>query len=102
MWWDHQNLDKPRRDSDGVRWNVRVWHDVVKNKHVARVFFWNDERDVCGVRIFGPDERTHVTALHAFIEKLISSSDLRQKYSRDLHFPLERHYSAYGVFPEES
>ena len=66
MWWDQQNLDKPRRDSDGVRWNVRVWHDVVKNKHVARVFFWNDERDVCGVRIFGPDERTHVTALHAF------------------------------------
>ena len=102
MWWDHQNLDKPRRDNNGVRWNVRVWHDVVENKHVARVFFWNDERAVCGVRIFGPNERTHVKVLHAFIEKLISSSDVRQKYSRDLRFPLERHYSVYGVFPEES
>ena len=75
---------------------------MVKNKNVARVFFWDDERDVCGVKTFGPDERTHVTALHAFIQKLISSSDLRQKDNRDLRFPLERHYSDYGGFPEES
>ena len=101
MWWDDQNLDKPRRNKSGEIWNIRVWHDVVQNRRVVRVFFWNDERDVCGVRIFRPEDNTHVTALHDFIEKLVSSSALRQQYARDLRFPLERHYSEYGIFPEE-
>ncbi len=101
MWWDYQNLDKPRRDKSGKRWNIRVWHDVIQNRHVARIFFWDDNCDVCGVRIFGPGDDTHVSALHDFIEKLVSNPALRRKYGRDLRFPLERHYSEYGVFPEE-
>src|SRR5687768_8430307 len=104
-WWDYQNLNKPRRDKAGKRWNFRVWHDVVeidgKGVHVARVFFWDDEHQVTGVRIFGSKDDTHITALRSFIEKLVASPKLRSTYRRELRFPLDRHYPDYGVFPEE-
>ena len=81
MWWDDQNLDKPRRDQSGKRWNVRVWHDVVRIDgnlvHVARVFFWDDKRETTGVRLFEPGDNTHVTNLRAFIEKLVASPKIR-------------------------
>lgn len=99
MWWDHQNLDKPRRDKNGKRWNFRVWHEVESLRHVARVFFWDDGKEFCGVRILG--DVTHITALHDFIEKLVADPALRERYRRDLRFPLERYYSEYGAFDEE-
>lgn len=102
VWWDLQNLDKPHRDKSGKRWNFRVWHDVVNGRHVARVFFWDDERKTCGVRLFHPDDDTHVTKLHAFIKKVVASKAIRSKYLRELCFPLEQHYSEYGVFPGEA
>lgn len=106
MWWDDQNLNKPRRDSSGKRWNCRVWHEVARlnngnTRHVARVFFWDDAREFTGVRIFHPTDDTHVSALRDFIRKLVADPSLRVKYRRDLQFPLERHYSEYGAFPEE-
>jgi hypothetical protein len=102
MWWDYQNLDKPRLDSFGTRWNFRVWHDVVDLHHVARVFFWDDARVSTGVMIMSKAARTDVAALHAMIQKLASDPDLRARHERELTFPLERHYSSYGAFPEEA
>lgn len=101
MWWDHQNLEKPRRDKSGKRWNFRVWHNVIGGRQKVRVFFWDDKRDFCGVRVFRPGDDTHVTALHDFIEKLVASPAIRAKYQREILFPLERHYSEYGAFAEE-
>jgi hypothetical protein len=54
------------------------------------------------VRIYRVGDDKHTTALHDFIEKLTASAALRQKYLRNLDFPLERYYSMYGVFPEEA
>ena len=48
MWWNHQNLDKPRKDKSGKRWNFRVWHEVLNGRHVECVFFWDDEKESCG------------------------------------------------------
>lgn len=104
MWWDHQNLDKPRTDKSGARWNFRVWHDVFtagRVVSVARVFFWDDRRDVTGVVLLGPDSNQHVRDIHNLIEKLVASKELRTTHIRDLRFPLERHYADYGAFPEE-
>ena len=106
MWWDAQNLNSPRRDRSGKQWNIRVWHDVVNTnggpRHVARVFFWDDTREGTGVRLFGPDSRTHVSVLRAFIEKLVADPKTRSKYRRELNFPLENNYSQYGAFAEET
>jgi len=101
MWWDHQNLDSPHLDSSGTRWNFRVWHDVVDLQHVGRVFFWDDARTITGVMILPKGARRDAAALHALVQKLTSDSDLRSQHERELRFPLERHYSSYGVFPEE-
>ena len=99
MWWDHQNLNKPRKDTSGKRWNFRVWHDVLQKCHVERVFFWDDKREFCGVVLVSPS--LHVSDLHGLIEKLLADPTLRAKHRRELRFPLERHCSEYGAFPEE-
>jgi hypothetical protein len=104
MWWDNQNLDKPRRDKSGKRWNFRVWHEVWTEDRVLsaeRVFFWDEKRDFCGVVLLLPGKAVHVRDLHTLIEKLVADPGLRAKHKRDLRFPLERHYSEYGAFPEE-
>lgn len=102
MWLSGQNLDKPRRDKQGTRWHFRVWHDGGPAGFYARVFYWNDARDYCGVRVFLRDEVSHVCVIHAFIDKLVASADLRAKYRRALDFPLEGHYTEFGAFPEET
>lgn len=104
MWWDHQNLDKPRRDKSGKRWNFRVWHESWtedKSLYAQRVFFWDDKKDFCGVVLLLPGKALHVRDLHSLIGKLAADACLRAKHKRDLRFPLERHYSEYGAFPEE-
>lgn len=102
MWWDDQNLGMPHLDATGKRWNFRVWHEVVNLKHVARVFLWDDGKASTGVLVLPAGARTDVAALHSVIRKLVSDPALRTKYSRDLKFPLERYYSRYGAFPEET
>ena len=105
MWWDDQNLDKPRRDKSGKRWNFRVWHEIWTEDKVLdaqRVFFWDDGKDCCGVVLLLPGKTLHVRDLHSLIEKLVADPELREKHKRDLRFPIERHYSEYGAFPEET
>jgi hypothetical protein len=101
MWLSGQNLDKPRRDKQGTRWHFRVWSTVGDAGHSTRVYFWNDARDFCGVKIFLRDDDSNVRKIHAFIDKLVASADLRAGYRRPLEFPLERHYDEFGAFPEE-
>jgi hypothetical protein len=97
MWWDHQNLNKPRRDKTGKRWNFRVWHD----SGAQRIFFWDDPREICGAVLLSPGRSVHVSRIHRLIDKLVADENLREQHRRELRFPLERHYSEYGIFPEE-
>jgi hypothetical protein len=99
MWWDHQNLDKPRRDKTGKRWNFRVWHEVNASGHHERVFFWDDKQEYCGIVLISPG--IHVSKLHRLIDRLVADPALRAKHRRELGFPLDRHYSEFGAFPEE-
>jgi|SRR5450631_4906796 hypothetical protein len=105
MWWDNQNLNRPRRDKSGKEWNFRVWHEVwteTKVLSAQRIFFWDDKKSVSGIVLLPPGSTMHVSRLHRLIDKLVSDPRLRAKYQRDLRFPLERHYSEYGAFPEET
>jgi hypothetical protein len=100
MWKD----EPPQRDSTGKRWHFRIWYDVwTENKVLTaeRVFFWDDTKSFCGVVVFPAGKAVHRSRLRALVRKLVSDPDLRNQYRRELHFPLERHYSDYGVFPEE-
>jgi len=104
MWWDTQNLNAPRLDRRGKRWNFRVWHDaftIGRTVSAVRVFYWDDGRNSTGVVLLGPDTSHHVRDVHALIQKLTSSDLLRAAHQRELQFPLERFYSEYGAFPEE-
>jgi hypothetical protein len=104
MWMNHQNLNKPRKDKNGKKWNFRVWFDVwteTKVLSAQRVFFWDDAKQSCGVVVLIPGSEMHVSRLKQMIANLVADPRLREKYRRELRFPLERHYSEYGVFPEE-
>jgi len=101
MWWDGQNLDKPRRDSTGKLWHFRVWSCVGAGQMGQRVFFWDHEKRECGVVLLLGRSSLHVSKLHQLIDKLAADSALRQRYQRELEFQLERHYSNFGAFPEE-
>ena len=101
MWWDEQNLDKAREDRSGHKWHFRVWHAVVDLKHVARVFFWDDARDFCGVVLIPKSGRTDVRAIRNIIQKIASDSAFRLQHLREISFPLERFYESYPAFPEE-
>jgi hypothetical protein len=74
---EQQNLNKPRKDKTGKRWNFRVWHDVCPRVgHVERVFFWDDKREFCGVVIVSPG--IHVSRLHALIQNLLADPVLQK------------------------
>ena len=103
MWHDQ----RPRKDTHGRRRNFRLWADTwtdAKTKNVVmaeRLFFWNDTKSQCGLVLFPVGSAVHFSRLKQMEERLVSDSALRKHYQRDLRFPLERHYSQYGVFPEE-
>ena len=104
MWWDAQNLNAPRVDKKGKRWNFRVWHEaftVGRTVSVARVFYWDDGRSATGVVLLGPEINHHVRDVHSLIQKLVASEPLWETHRRELRFPLERFYHEYGAFPEE-
>jgi len=95
MWVDQ----KSRKDRDGKRWHFCVWYAVPTAK-LQRVFFWDDTMENCGV-VFSAGS-TNFSRLKPVIEKLVADPSLREKHRKQLRFPLERHYSDYGAFPEEN
>jgi hypothetical protein len=101
MWQDEQR----RKDSNGKRWNFRIWADVWTEDKVLmaeRVFFWDDSKSHCGVVLFKAGSDVHFSRLKQLIGKLVSTPTLREQHRRHLRFPLERYYSDYGAFPEEN
>lgn len=100
MWKDEQR----RKDATGKRWNFRIWHDVWtegKVQSAERLFFWDDRKEHCGVVLFPAGSAVHFSRLKTLIENLVANATLRKQHERELRFPLERHYSSYGSFPEE-
>lgn len=101
MWRPQQK----RKDSTGKRWNFQIWSDVwTEDRGVViagRVFFWDDSKSYCGVVIFPVGSNANFKRYKALIEHLVANRSVREKYRRELCFPLERHYGGYGAFPEE-
>src|ERR1019366_1488732 len=100
MWKDEQ----PRKDSNGKRWNFRIWHDVWSENKVLmaqRVFFWDDSKSHCGVGAVCTWIGLALFPAKQTIGKLVADPALREQYRKDLRFPLERYYSDFGAFPEE-
>jgi hypothetical protein len=95
--------EKIRRDKRGKRWNFSYWYESRRERvHGGqRLFFWDDERAECGVVIFLPGKTIAYSRIRDLIDKLVADSSLRKKHQRELEFPLERHYSDFGTFPEE-
>jgi hypothetical protein len=81
-----------------------VWHAVWTEEKVLmaeRLFYWDDTKSECGVVLLPPGSEIHFSRLRQLAAKLVKDSVLRKKHQRDLIFPLSRHYSTYGAFPEE-
>ena len=95
MWWNHQNLEIPRKDASGAVWHFRVWHDHVDGMYRQRVFFWNDARSETGVVELHGDQVLHVSRLKQVITKLIKQPEYRARHQRAIEIPVERKYSVY-------
>lgn len=95
---------KPKKDRDGTRWNFTIWYDWTGDSANVpyRLFFWNDKKHTCGVVFFPPASNANFSRLKTTMSKLVKDPNMRKKHEKGLRFPLERHYSAYGAFPEET
>jgi len=99
---EDQNPEKPRQDKTGKQWNFLVWASYRVSERAQRIFFWDDARAECGVMLLiGKQQTVHVRRLNKLIDKLAADPEFRKQHSRDLRFPIKRHYRDYGAFPEE-
>jgi len=99
--WSDEN---PRRDKMGHRWNFRYWYaGALSDPHsrAARLFFWDDQKNCCGVVLIPPGAVKPYSQLRSLIEKVVADTKLRKRWQRELQFPLDDHYSLYPAFPEE-
>lgn len=97
--------EKSRNDKSGRRWNFCYWYAgalVDKSRRAARLFYWDDNKEVCGVVLFPPEAVKRYSRIGDVIDKLVAHEYVRKQYQRNLSFPLEQYYSEYGVFPEEN
>jgi hypothetical protein len=92
MWWTQSNLDKPRRDKRGRLWHFRVWYDFRDGLSTQRIYFWDNDHKEMGVVELVGDQTLDVSRLRQRIAKLVSSPEYRQRFHRELRFPIERHY----------
>lgn len=93
MWWNGQNLEKPIKGVDGLLWHFRVWHDHIFGVYTQRIFFWDEERKNTGFAEFAGDQTLHITKIKQRIRKIVTDSSYRDRFQRQLDFPIERHYS---------
>jgi hypothetical protein len=102
MW--NVSIEKPRKDKHGKTWNFSYWYSgalALQDRKYQRLFFWDDDHRECGVIVFARGKTVPYTRVRNLISELVAKSAVRQKYQRDLAFPLERHYWDYSSFPEE-
>ena len=93
MWWKSQNLSRPFKSADGRVWHFRVWHDIVGGTHTERIYFWDDSKELTGCAEFGGDQSLHVSKLKQRMRKIATDPAYRDRFRRELQFPVERHYS---------
>ena len=102
MW--NVSTEKPRKDKYGKTWCFSYWYSgalAAEALKCQRLFFWDDDHNECGVIVFARGKTVPYTRVRNLISELVAKSAVRQKYQRDLTFPLERHYNEYGSCPEE-
>ena len=97
-WWRGQHLDEAREDASGRRWHFRVWHGVVNDRYLQRVFFWNEDRSETGAIEMAADKTLHVSRIRQVMTKVVQQPAYRARFVRELRFPVERHYSRYAPF----
>jgi hypothetical protein len=95
MWWNTQNVDLARTDSNGRVWHFRVWHDTVEGTNIQRIFFWDELRSETGIIELVGDRTRHVSRIKQLMAKLVTDPEFRARYRRDILFPVERKYAAY-------
>jgi hypothetical protein len=92
MWLRGQNMEKPIRAHDGSVWHFRVWRDFIDNVYIQRIYFWDEARETTGCAEFSADQSLHVSKIKQRIRKLVTDSDYRNQFKRELRFPVEKHY----------
>jgi len=95
MWWTKQNLATEIKDKNGNDWIFRVWHDHVDNIYIQRIFFWNKNKTQSGVIELKNDQTLHVSRLKNIIIKIAKDDNYRNRFLRELKFPIEEIYSNY-------
>jgi hypothetical protein len=93
MWWNYQNLDSARKDKDGSLWHFRIWHDHIQGIYTQRIFFWDETRRITACLELSDDQTLDTSRLKQRINKIMTNSGYRQKFLKELNFPIEKHYS---------
>ena len=93
MWWNNQNLHKPRTDKAGAIWHFKVWHDLLDGIYIQRIYFWDDQKKRTGVLEFKDSQVVNATKLKDRIRKLLLEPAYRRRFYKRLRFPVERYYS---------
>jgi hypothetical protein len=78
---------------DGRVWHFRVWHDFVDGVHTERIYFWDESRELTGCAEFAADQILHISKMKQRMRKIVTDPAYRDKFRRELQFPVERHYS---------
>lgn len=100
-WSDERHF----QDRSGERWNFRYWYSGWSRDHTKkaqRLFFWNDSKNICGVIVLLPGRTQPYSRLLSLMKELTAKAELRERYRRQLRFPLERYYSEFGSLEEET
>lgn len=93
-----------RRDKSGKRWNFSYWYTGSSLGHskAQRLFFWDDRHKDAGFVLLAGERSQPYSSIRNLVDKLVAHPEVRERYRRELRFPLERHYAEFGSFPEET
>ena len=92
MWWKDQNIDKPIIAKNGETWEFQVWHDHVDGIYIQKIYFWDKDKSTTGVIELKGANAVHKDKLKDKMKKVANDKSLRDKYSFELKFPLEKNY----------
>jgi hypothetical protein len=93
MWWADQNMAKTIKTGDGRSWHFRVWYGMIEDAYVQRIYFWDESKQETGCAEFAGDRSLDTKQIKNRIQKLAKTLSYRQRFHRELAFPVERYYS---------
>ncbi|MBB6612259.1 hypothetical protein H7F15_14510 [Pontibacter sp. Tf4] len=96
MWWQDAGFEKVLTDKSGERWNFKVWHGYHEGQYLQRIFFWTDSKSQTGLIEFNTHQTLHRTKLKDRIIKLVNNEEYRNKFLKELEFPVEEKYYNYS------